>query len=179
MNLSISEADKPLLLEFFRSREAQLEVEMQRVRSNISMLQGVGEEQLNGVRGEVSQPAPVAPVTSHVPNSSPSPGLQEPPKEKLEDLDYDDSWNWTQKVSYFLNRYGKLTTAQIAQHILDREPTLSKKLIHSSLSSNLTSAVKKGKKYDRYKKDENSEYEYWLKPKQENTAEPAMFSQDS
>ena len=58
---------------------------------------------------------------------------------------YHDQWPWTKKIAYYLTYKQKLVkTTEVVEFILEKEPTLIKSKVRSSVSAALSNKMKKG-----------------------------------
>ncbi|MFT6037065.1 MAG: hypothetical protein ACI9XJ_002655, partial [Marivirga sp.] len=58
---------------------------------------------------------------------------------------YYDQWPWTKKIAYFVEFKRKLVkTMDVVDFILEKEPTLNKAKVRSSVSAALSNKMKKG-----------------------------------
>jgi len=58
---------------------------------------------------------------------------------------YYDQWPWTKKIAYFIEFRRKLVkTNEVVEFIVEKEPTLKKSKVRSSVSAALSNKIKKG-----------------------------------
>lgn len=64
---------------------------------------------------------------------------------KKDHLDYAAAWSWTKKITFYENLKNKLiTTNEIVDFILSKEPHLIRNKVRSSISAALSNRVKQG-----------------------------------
>jgi len=58
---------------------------------------------------------------------------------------YYDQWSWTKKIAFYVDFRSKLVkTTEVVDFIMEKEPTLKKAKVRSSISAALSNKIKKG-----------------------------------
>lgn len=132
--ISINEAELPLLIDFYRSRIATKEVELSALKRTLMSLEGGNS---------------IMPINSNTNDSVSEDG-------------YNSVWTWVRKIDFIIGS-NKLTTAEIVSKVLYYEPSLkdSRSKIVGSISAVLSVKSKDNKYYTKEVND-RGEFIYGL-----------------